>query len=98
MVFSSAAGVFGNAGQGNYAAGNAFLDALAAHRQLNGLPGVSLAWGAWDTGMLSAEDAERMQRSGMPAISMLSWGCGCSTRRSPEPEAAVVPVRLDLGC
>ncbi|NKE62067.1 SDR family NAD(P)-dependent oxidoreductase [Lentzea sp. PSKA42] len=96
VVFSSAAGVFGNAGQGNYAAGNAFLDALAAHRQLNGLPGVSLAWGAWDTGMLSAEDAERMQRSGMPALDA-ALGLRLFDAAVAGLEPAVVPVRLDLG-
>ncbi len=96
VVFSSAAGVFGNAGQGNYAAGNAFLDALAAHRQLNGLPGVSLAWGAWDTGMLASEDAERMRRSGMPALDE-SLGLRLFDAAVAGVEAAVLPVRLDLG-
>ncbi|ANZ42357.1 hypothetical protein BBK82_47025 [Lentzea guizhouensis] len=96
VLFSSAAGVFGNAGQGNYAAGNAFLDALAARRRASGLPGVSLAWGAWDTGMLSAEDAERMQRSGMPAISA-ELGLRLFDAAVGGEDAAVVPVRLDLG-
>ena len=70
MLFSSASATFGAAGQGNYAAGNAFLDGLAARRRAAGLPGVSLAWGLWAdasamTGHLDGADRARMTRHGV---------------------------------
>nr|WP_241562498.1 type I polyketide synthase [Streptomyces hoynatensis] len=96
VVFSSAAGVFGTPGQANYAAANAFLDALMARRRAEGLPGVSMAWGAWaEAGMLMASDAERMARSGMPALSV-EQGLALFDAALAAPQALVLPVRLDL--
>jgi acyl transferase domain-containing protein/acyl carrier protein len=73
VLFSSAAATFGGSGQGNYAAGNAFLDGLAVYRRAAGLPATSLAWGLWEgasaiSGHLGEADRERMAHSGMGAL------------------------------
>ncbi|WP_446592265.1 type I polyketide synthase [Streptomyces sp. LARHCF249] len=73
VMFSSAGGLVLPAGQGNYAAANVFLDALAAHRRAAGLPATSLAYGLWavNTGLggeLTDADVEKMNRLGLPAL------------------------------
>ncbi|MET9890342.1 SDR family NAD(P)-dependent oxidoreductase [Streptomyces sp. NPDC006465] len=70
LLISSAAGVLGSPGQGNYAAANVFLDQLAHHRRALGLPGVSVSFGAWAGEGLAAEhaDLDRMARLGHRAL------------------------------
>ncbi|NEO76850.1 type I polyketide synthase [Moorena sp. SIO4G3] len=72
VCFSSMASMLGNYGQGNYAAANGFMDAIAHYRQGQGLPGLSINWGAWATAGMAArlarEHQNRMQSSGVVAI------------------------------
>ncbi|MGO9508801.1 MAG: SDR family NAD(P)-dependent oxidoreductase, partial [Mycobacterium sp.] len=74
VMFSSMAGLVGSSGQANYAAGNTFLDGLAAHRRAHRLPAISLGWGLWDqasamTGGLDEAGRARLGRDGILALS-----------------------------
>jgi acyl transferase domain-containing protein/thioesterase domain-containing protein/acyl carrier protein len=92
VMFSSVAGLLGNAGQGNYAAANSFLDALAAHRRAHGLPAQSLAWGLWAASGAPADRA-RMERNGMAALTDAE-GLALFDAAVARPEALLVPMKL----
>jgi polyketide synthase 1/15 len=99
-MFSSIAATVGAPGQANYAAANAFLDGLAAHRRAAGLPAVSLAWSLWEqpsamTAHLDGADLTRMARSGlapMPTPEALDLFDIALTAEQPQ----LIPARLDL--
>ncbi|MFB6840261.1 type I polyketide synthase [Streptomyces sp. NPDC056361] len=100
VLFSSAAGTLGNPGQGNYAAANAFLDALARRRRVAGLPATSLAWGGWAgnsemTARLGEADVRRNRRIGMSDITA-ALGMELFDRALLAADSVLVPAELDL--
>ncbi|MER0241385.1 type I polyketide synthase, partial [Streptomyces sp. HSW2009] len=100
VLFSAAAATLGGAGQGNYTAANAFLDALAQHRVARGLPARSLAWGPWeqDGGMVGALDEaaqRRMRRSGVLPLAPHD-GLALFDTALTGNDPVLLPVRLNL--
>ncbi|MFJ2264160.1 SDR family NAD(P)-dependent oxidoreductase, partial [Streptomyces sp. NPDC087844] len=99
VLFSSVSGLMMGAGQGNYAAANTFLDALAVHRRSLGLPAASLSWGLWDEsagmgGRLGEADRGRVRASGVPPLSPAE-GLALFDDALAARETLPVPIRLD---
>ncbi|WP_158893401.1 type I polyketide synthase [Amycolatopsis anabasis] len=90
VLFSSAAGVLGGPGQGNHAAANAFLDALAQSRRAAGLPAVSLAWGPWD----QSDESARIARGGVEPLSRAD-GLALFDIGLAAGAALLIPIELD---
>uniref|UniRef100_UPI0022B8F323 type I polyketide synthase n=1 Tax=Streptomyces sp. RPT161 TaxID=3015993 RepID=UPI0022B8F323 len=101
VLFSSSSGVFGGPGQANYAAANAFLDALAQHRRSQGLPATALAWGLWgESGGMAATldetDLRRLRRSGLPPLSTAEGLELFDLARTHTDEPQLVLMRVDV--
>ncbi|MFC3998999.1 SDR family NAD(P)-dependent oxidoreductase, partial [Nocardiopsis sediminis] len=101
VLFSSAAGVFGTPGQANYAAANAFLDALAHHRRARGLPATCVAWGLWEqrsglTAGLDDTDLARFSRMGIAAPIGTGQGRELFDTAVAGRDPHVLAVPLDL--
>ncbi|MFF1796478.1 beta-ketoacyl reductase, partial [Kitasatospora sp. NPDC058263] len=96
VLFSSAASTLGSAGQGNYAAANAHLDALAENRRARGLTGLSVAWGQWGGGGLAeSKEAirERMKKLPMSAMDpQLAVRALDESLRGPDAVVTVMDV------
>ncbi|TDC65360.1 SDR family NAD(P)-dependent oxidoreductase, partial [Streptomyces hainanensis] len=103
VLFSSASGVLGAPGQANYAAANAFLDALAARRRAHGLTATSIAWGLWAqaggmTGRLNEHDIARMSRSGLtPLTTEQGLALLDAALTGHQPLVVAARVRTDAG-
>ena len=105
VLFSSIAGLLGGAAQANYAAANAFLDALAARRRAEGLAGTSMAWGLWSEDNqagagLDRGERDRLMRQAAERLALLplsaTQGLDLFDAALARPEALLVPAQLDL--
>jgi acyl transferase domain-containing protein/acyl carrier protein len=100
VLVSSAAGVLGAPGQANYAAANAYLDALAVQRRRAGLPAVAMAWGPWAgaDGMAGALDEAARKRTARGGVQELPTDVALAAFDDALGSAppAVVPVRLNV--
>ncbi|MDW5325038.1 type I polyketide synthase [Plantactinospora sp. KLBMP9567] len=104
VTYSSASGVLGRPGQANYAAANAFLDALAQHRTTRGLPAQSLAWGLWEadddaggmSGRAVTDTARRQLTDGGIRALTRAQGTALLDRALRTPEPVLVPLLLDV--
>jgi acyl carrier protein len=100
VMFSSASGMLGSAGQGSYAAANSFLDALAAYRHNQGLAGLSLAWGPWQqrsqiTGRLDDTAWRRITRGGITPWSTTAALAALSAAITTPSEPVLAVLRVD---
>jgi myxalamid-type polyketide synthase MxaB len=97
VCFSSIASLVGNPGQSNYAAANAFMDALAHQRRAHGLVALSINWGPWDDiGMAAAPAGPRQRRLADQGFRPIPPKAGVETfsqlLRAGRPQVGVMPI------
>ncbi|MET8630991.1 SDR family NAD(P)-dependent oxidoreductase, partial [Kitasatospora sp. NPDC004669] len=102
VLYSSASGTLGSPGQGNYAAANQYLDALAQHRRVRGLPALSLGWGLWEetselTESVDQASQRRMARNGVLSLTTPQGLALLDTSLRDAADAVQLPIRLDRG-
>ena len=101
VLCSAGAALFGSPGQGNYAAANAFMDAMAHYRRSLGLPALSINWGPWAKGGMAAglsrRDHERWTAMGMTMINPV-YGLKAleMALELEDPQVAVLPISWPL--
>jgi acyl transferase domain-containing protein/thioesterase domain-containing protein/acyl carrier protein len=100
VLFSSASALIGGSGQGNYAAANAFMNALATQRRQLGLPALSVAWGLWAqhsemTSKLSRTDLARIARSGIRPLRN-DEGMALLDAAIASTDSVLAPMALDM--
>ncbi|MDN0201146.1 type I polyketide synthase [Streptomyces sp. S.PNR 29] len=100
VTCSSVAGWWGTAGQANYAAANACVDALVQRRRAAGFPALSLAWGLWEersgiSEKLDQADLLRLARTGIAPLSTSDALTAFDIALGLD-EPVLLPVRLAL--
>ncbi|NWG15756.1 MAG: SDR family NAD(P)-dependent oxidoreductase [Chloroflexi bacterium] len=95
VMYSSVASLIGSSGQGNHAAANAFMDALAYHRRAQGLPALSINWGAWSE-IGAAVEHDVFGRIGLQGVGAIPPAEGlrvlAGLMQGPSPQVGVMPV------
>ena len=97
VLFSSVSSILGLAGQANYAAANAFLDALAQQRRQLGLRATSINWGPWgEAGLAAADDArgERLAQRGLGSLTTTE-ALDCFDMLLGDDDAQAIVMRFD---